>query len=244
MKTRKSLIALVLLLCSVCAWSQDDLIILRDGSEMTAKVVQMDSKQLTYKDNNKRDAPTLSLDLSDIYMVRFKTRGNIYITENGKRKSGENNKWDKTADRIYLINGCEIQAYDLQVNETSILYSLHKPSKKVRPQQLSVQMQNVFMIKYTDGTKDIINNLANDSYLQTPVAAETEVAEEEEETASEEMQVVFHNVKKGDTLSSIARRYNVSTKNIIEWNSLSTKTGPKTKLQEGMQLMLYVQPAK
>lgn len=217
--------------------AQDDLIIMRNGYEMPVKVIQVDSRLVTYKEREK-DEHTLSQDLRDVYMIRYEKRGNIYITDDCKRITGENDKWDKEADRIYLVEGKEIQAYNLSVRPDRISYTLESKIKKKGTAWFSLDPLDVFMIKYADGTKDIITDI---SRKEEPVA-------EEEPTVSEvkdnERQVVFHSVKKGETLNAIAKRYAVTTKELIEWNDLPKTTKASARLQSGTQLMLYVKPAK
>jgi len=219
--------------------AQDDLIVLRDGSELAVKVIQVDGRLVTYKERAKAKRE-LYQDLRDVYMIRYEKRGNIYITDDGKRITGENEKWDKSADRIYLVEGREIQAYNLSVRADRITYSLGSgkglfKKKSSTYMSQSVSPQDVFMIKYADGTKDIITDITR---KEEPAEEEQTVAEAQEN----ERQVVFHNVKKGETLKSIAQRYDVSAKEIIEWNDLPKNTKPTARLQSGTQLMIYVEP--
>ena len=55
---------------------------------------------------------------------------------------------------------------------------------------------------------------------------------------------MFHTVKQGDTLNSLAGEYGVTADNIKEWNELGAKIKPTTRLQPGQQLILYVKPEK
>ena len=55
--------------------------------------------------------------------------------------------------------------------------------------------------------------------------------------------VVFHTVTKGETLSSLSEKYNVSIEDIASWNDLPSKIKPNTPLAVDMQLMIY-QPKK
>lgn len=227
------------------AFAQDDLILLRNGNEIASKVVKVDSKQVTYKENE-RDWHELHQDLKDVYMIRFEKRGNIYITADGKRVTGESDKWLKGADRIYLVSGKEIQAYDLRVGEDEITYALPSGSglfklafKKKADGIFSLSPSEVFLIKYADGSKDIINDL---SIREEP--AKEEVDTLVSELKENERQVTFHNVKAGETLATIAKRYGVTAKELIEWNDLPKYTKATARLQSGTQLMIYVEPAK
>lgn len=98
------------------------------------------------------------------------------------------------------------------------------------------------MIRYNDGTKDIITDIT------TPKPKIEEVAEVVEDTVSaikeNELKVVFHNVKRSQTMAMIAKQYKVSVNDIITWNDLPKATKKTTKLKQGTQLMIYVKPTK
>lgn len=223
------------------AAAQDDLMIFRDGSEKSVKVIQVADKRVTYLPQGKKNTQETYADPKDVYMIRFKERGNVYITPEGKRVTGENRKTDKGADLIYMVEGKEIQAYNLQVLENVIVYQEEKPKKKQYVSPVTVGKDEVFMIKYKDGTKDMITDITAGGH-EAEERAGSEAAEEEP-AKEQELQVVFHNVKKNETLAIISRRYGLAVKDIIEWNDLPPKLKPSTRLQAGMQLMLYVKPS-
>lgn len=222
------------------AAAQEDLMIFRDGSEKRAKVIQVADKRITYKLSEKKKTQEMYANPKDVYMIHFKERGNVYITPEGKRITGENRKNDKDADLIYLIKGKEIQAYNLQVLEYIITYLDERPKKKHFIPSNSISKDEVFMIKYKDGTKDMITDISNgqnDTEVNT-----NEEPKQEEQVKENELQVVFHNVKKNETLTIISKRYGLKIADIKEWNDLPEKMKPNTRLQAGMQLMLYVKP--
>ncbi|MCM1504608.1 MAG: LysM peptidoglycan-binding domain-containing protein [Muribaculum sp.] len=235
------------MLSSQAAFAQKDLIILKNGREFNATILQVNDRQVVYKMSSKKNDAEYTLDNADVYMIRFSQRGNVYINENGRRITGENQKLPKDADIIYLIEGREIPAYEVRVFDSHISYLTAKhTNKKVVPIAEVVPRNKVFMIRYTDGTIDLINDMSAKS--GTPEVAETIRMESDQEVAggeqtpTDELLVVFHNVKKGDTLSSIAERYGVTVSDIISWNELPAKMKPTAKLQPDMQIMLYVTP--
>lgn len=219
--------------------AQNDLIVLRDGTEIASKVMQISVKEVSYKEKA-NDKQSQQIDLKDVYMVRFEKRGNIYITEDCKRITGENDKWNKDADRIYLTKGKEIQAFNLNVKENTITYTLTQKGKGKKSNMIEVETispAEVFMIKYSDGTKDIINDIQAQKEEEAKPETQTSPVKENEK------KVIFHSVKKGETLASIAQRYAVTVAEIIEWNDLSKNTKANTRLQNGTQLMVYVKPS-
>lgn len=238
-----------LLLSIVTAFAQKDLIILKNGREFNASILQVNDRQVVYKLSSKKGEPEFTVDNSEVYMINFAQRGNVYINENGRRITGENQKLPKDANVIYLIAGKEIPAYDVRVFDSHVSYLNRKhTNKKVVPVAEVVPRNEVFMIRYTDGTIDLINDLSARKDPQ-PAVGQIEAdrkAEEAEEArpSNDELLVVFHNVKKGDTLSSIAKRYGVAVPDIITWNELPAKMKSTAKLQPDMQIMLYVTPSE
>jgi LysM repeat protein len=237
-----TLLFFVIVVQSIAAVKIDraDEIILRNGTEMYVNIVQVDDVCVEYLPLSK-NATVESLELGNVYMMKFSKRGNVYITQDGKRRTGENQKLSKDADVIYLVSGMEIPAYEVQVNENKITYLVAPRKKKTMiPIAEILQPSDVFMIKYSDGTKDIINKIPTLKELeemQKPV----EVEPVKEEPKQPEMQVVFYNVKRGDTLMSIAKEYGVTTDELKEWNDLPSNLKPTAKLRADMQFMIYVQ---
>lgn len=220
--------------------AQNDLIILRNGSEIPAKIVLVDGKQITYKEKSNANSKELSQELKDVYMIRYEKRGNIYITEDGKRKTGENDKWKKQWHRIYLVRGEEIQVTNLRINENNISFTpaIDYPQSKVGT-GYNIPLDKVFMVKYSDGTKDIITDITS----KPKVEQVTEVVEDTVSAIKEnELKVVFHNVKRNQTMAMIAKQYKVNVNDIIKWNDLPKATRKTTRLRVGTQLMIYVKP--
>ncbi len=235
---------IALLLSSQTSFAQKDLIILKNGREFNATILQVNDRQVVYKMSSKKNDSEYAVDNSDVYMIRFSQRGNVYINESGKRITGENQRLPKDADVIYLIEGREIPAYDVKVYDSHISYLSSKhTNKKIVPIAEVVPRNNVFMIRYTDGTIDLINDLSAKKVTAEPENSILAENVSDESSAEDELLVVFHNVKNGDTLSSIAERYGVTVPDIISWNELPAKMKPTAKLQPDMQIMLYVTPS-
>lgn len=228
--------------------AQDDLIIFRNGDEKEVRIVMVSSDEVTYSESAK-GGPIIKDKLKDVYMLRYSKRGNVYVTEDCKRITGENQKIDKDANVIYLIKGREILAYDLKIQENTVAYSAKPKSKSlfgkkdtVEPMH-SLDISEVFFIKYIDGTKDLINDITaerKEAEEQARKEAEEKAQAEEELKKINETKVIFHNVKKGETLAIIAKRYHISCGDIIEWNDLPKNTKQNAKLKPDMQLMIYV----
>lgn len=225
--------------------SRADKIIFKDGQTLDAYITQISKEQIQYRLSSKKNDALQYIDLTDAYMIKFAKRGNVYITPDGKRVTGENQKLDRNADIIYLVKGGEIQAYNLQVGVDKITYQTAPKAKKGHiPQQQVLAPFQVFMIAYSDGTRDIITDLTQPDPLRYAyqVPQEMQVPQEEAEPSAPEKQVIFHSVKRGESLSAIAERYNVTIEELKEWNELPKQLKGHAKLQADMQLMIYVNP--
>lgn len=238
---------LSLLGISATAISQDDIIIKRDGSELNAKIIQVDNNRVTYKELDSKQAPEYYLESKDVYMIHYEKRGNVYFSPFGQRRTGEQRKRDKNADLIYLVYGKEIEAYNLQIIDNFVVYqekkgksSLLKDAPLVQAKDLKTS--DIFLIKYKDGTKEIFTPLA--APVEESAQDEESVNEEEANSQAEQLQVIFYDTKTGETLSEIADRYSVTVAEIKQWNDLSTSVKATSKLKRGMRLMLYVKNTK
>ncbi len=217
-----------------------DHIIFRDGREQDAKLYQITNDKIIYSSNGNRSVIKEEIPTADVYMVYLEKQGNIYLTPDGKRITGETKRVDPNKlDAIYLVSGAEIGAKNIRITEEAIQYinpsnggilsNLLAPSGK--DEACTIPKSEVFMIRYKSGMVDIITSIL------------PELEEEQQQTEEEEQQpqfiVLFHAVSKGDTLSSVADKYNVTTDQIKEWNELAPKTKETTPLTIGMQLMIY-----
>lgn len=216
-----------------------DHIILRNGEEYDVKLQQITDEMVTYALNVKKHVAIESIPTKDVYMVSIENQGNLYLTQDGKRISGETSRVDRRKyDVIYLVSGGEIGAKSILLTEGEIKYAPVKKSSLLANLLGASEIDGVqtlpnhevFMIRYKSGMKDIV----------TPIE-KTEPEEQliEEEPQISQYKVLFHAVTKGQNLKTIAEEYNVTVTQIIEWNDLPAKSKPETPLTVGMQLMIY-----
>lgn len=225
-------IILPLMLCAVPS-AHADLILLRDGSEIecTIRLVSdTDIKYLLPRNDQQMSTPT-----SDVYMLNFNKRGNVYISPQGKRITGENRPIPKGADIVYLVEGKEIPAFNLNINDEEISFLDQKPSKKSIPVAKVYKRSEVFKIVYRDGSTDVITPF--DSSTQNSSTTDGSGA------IQPEYKAIIHTVSGKETLASIASRYGVDAEDIMEWNSLDPRLAPTSEITTGRQLMIYVMPA-
>lgn len=217
-----------------------DHIILRNGQEFDVKLHQITNENVIYSPDGNQAIARESIPTKDIYMIYIEKQGNIYLSPDGKRITGETNRVDpKKYDVIYMVSGGEIGAKSITLTENVINYT---PAKRKNLLESilgaseidgvqSLQKQEVFMIRYKSGMIDII----------TPINKTDEPKEEvkEKELQTPQYIVLFHAVTKGQNLKTIAGKYNVSITQLIEWNDLPAKSNPTAPLTAGMQLMIY-----
>lgn len=215
-----------------------DKIILRDGSMLDAKIQQITQSSVRFK-NETSGVKLDELPLTDIYLIKSSKRGNLFFTQEGRRKTGEQPEIDSKASVIYTTDFREIPVYSIEFDVDKIIYQTSKPDRK-NPQPLRkvIPQSIVFMVVYPDGSSDIFTDLTKD---QTYVPQTEEAVNQEQ--AQDDLKVVFHNVKQGETLVSLAKRYDVEVADIREWNEIGATTKDATPLKPGLQLMLYVKNA-
>lgn len=245
----KNLICAIVFFCCALSVTAKDLVMLRNGLEMQVYVVQVGNDRLVYKVSDDDDATMEFVDVKDVYMIFYEKRGIVYITQEGKRVSEDAMVTellinDDAPSNVYLKKGKIYPAYNLQILEDEIVFDRVVAmkqkffSKKKEMAKITLSKDEVFLIKYKDGTKDIINEFAPKE--EPKVEIEVELQEPEKPT-EDVQQVIFHNVKSGDTLAKLAKRYNVTVEEIKEWNDLPEKLKSTARLQNDMQLMLYVE---
>ena len=214
-----------------------DHIILRNGQESDVKLFQINDEKIVYGYIGDRTNAKHEVLSTEVFMVYIEKQGNVYITAEGKRISGESERIDPKKNHvIYLVQGKEIGAEDIEINENYIKYTIKTKESGIAgligKSNLSVatlEKSDVFMIRYKSGMVDII----------TPFDAS-----DKKDTISSEIQnpqyvVLFHSVSKGETLESIALKYNVDSNDIKGWNDLPARIKNNTPLTVGMQLMIY-----
>lgn len=214
----KELIPIALLLCSTHAQAQDDMIIYRDGRIRKAKIIQVNTDRTLF--NTGRKTPEEWVDNSDVYMLKFKERGNVAFNEKGERILTGPGAKDLTRMGImmYLISGKELVAFDLEMDRTTIRY---KQKNKKNAPIASIDKSEVFMLRYPDGSRDILNDImpkqtAEELKPAVPQnTAETEAAGEESEDKTPALRPAVITTKKG-TKTTVYVKQETKTKIIYK----------------------------
>lgn len=217
-----------------------DMILLTNGDELPGKVEKISNNEVTL-DISKIKKSTVDKEIihvRDIYMIKYKDRGNVYFLSDGRRNTGENQQLAKDADVIYLLSGMEIPAWNTKMEYGVVKYDNDKNKKKSK--ERIVNLNQIFMIKYADGSREVINDLSalrKEEYKKKAAAAKNKQSQKSD-SDEPKYKVVFHTVKAGETLKTIATIYAVTPAQIREWNELNSSITEATKLKAGTQLMI------
>lgn len=160
---RKIFICIFILFCGLSSFAQD-MIILRDGSEIQCKVELISNGTVSYINDGESD----ELLTSQIYMIKYKLRGNVFYSSNGEviyNANGNNKKESKlsnTSIAIYLREGAEIIASEINIMGNEIKYVVDNGFFRKNTLE-TVKKDKVFLIRYGDGSKELVNSLDDDT---------------------------------------------------------------------------------
>lgn len=138
-------------------YGQRDYILLRDGSERKVKIVMVKSDNTIFTVDENSSVQE-SIPNSDIYMIKYDKRGNVFFTEDGERFSGNGDgKIPQNSTVIYLLKGKEIIGYNVEMGTDQVRFT---PSKKKGKDVSSIDKSEIFLIAYPDETKEMLNDFA------------------------------------------------------------------------------------
>lgn len=162
-----------------------DAIIYRDGRVKEVKIIQTNNDKTLFKESDNKKATEEYVENTKVFMLKFKTRGNVVFNSNGERilTTSEHIQIPKDAIVVYYKDGREVPAYNLTMDANVVSF---KTSKKGKDNPIFSPKSDVFMISYPDGTRDILTNLAVEEQHQRERDAEEArlKAQKEEKTDS------------------------------------------------------------
>ena len=166
----RRIIHALLLPMAINAYAQDA-IIYRDGRVKEVKIIQTNNDKTLFKEADNKHAAEEYVDNKQVFMLKFKTRGNVVFNANGERilATSERIQIPKDAVVVYYKDGREVPAYNLTMDANVVSF---KPSKKAKNRPIYSAKSEVFMIRYPDGTRDILTNLAVEEQRQREREAE------------------------------------------------------------------------
>lgn len=161
------------------AYAQDA-IIYRDGRVKSVKIIQTNNDKTLFRESGNKKAPEEYVENTKVFMLKFKTRGNVVFNSNGERilATSEPTQIPKDAVVVYYKDGREVPAYNLTMDANVISF---KTDKKTKDRPVFSPKSDVFMIRYPDGTRDILTNLAVEEQRQRERETEEERLKEQRE---------------------------------------------------------------
>lgn len=171
-----------------------DAILFRDGRVKSVKIIQTNNDKTLFRESDNKKAPEEYVENTKVFMLKFKTRGNVVFDSNGERilATSEPTQIPKDAVVVYYKDGREVPAYNLTMDANVVSF---KTDKKTKDRPVFSPKSEVFMISYPDGTRDILVNLAQEEQQQREREAEeaklkaqdeAEVADSIQSAATEE----------------------------------------------------------
>ena len=147
----------LLLLIAINGYAQDA-IIFRDGRVKSVKIIQTNNDKTLFKESDKRNASEEYVENTKVFMLKFKTSGNVVFNGSGERilTTSEHIQIPKDAIVVYYKDGREVPAYNLTMDTNLVSF---RTSKKAKTRPIFSPKADVFMIRYPDGTRDILTNL-------------------------------------------------------------------------------------
>ena len=148
-----------------------DAIIFRDGRVKSVKIIQTNNDKTLFKESGNKNASEEYVENTKVFMLKFKTRGNVVFNANGERilTTSEHIEIPRDAIVVYYKDGREIPAYNLTMDASVVSF---KTSKSAKDRPIFSPKSEVFMIRYPDGTRDILTNLAVEEQQQREREAE------------------------------------------------------------------------
>lgn len=136
-----------------------DAIICRDGRIKEVKIIQTNNNKTLYRESNTKNATEESIDNTKLFMLKFKTRGNIVFNSKGERilSTSEPVQIPRDAIVVYYKDGREVSCFNLTMDANTICY---RTGKKGKGLVKTSDKSEVFMVRYPDGTRDILTDLA------------------------------------------------------------------------------------
>ncbi len=228
----RTLLIFAIAFLSFFASFAEDGVILRNGEETSGKLLMITDTYVSFKGKKNK---LVDFKLEDVYCIKRDSREDIFYTRTGERKSMPKNEYQSGCDRIYLVDGEEIIGWGASISGQTLSYRTSKDKQRALSSNQDIPVERVFMVVYSDGSKDVLNKID----LRKP-----EPEKKEEPAKSEQqLQVIFHNVEKGETVKSIAAKYDVSIEDFRDWNDISSKISNTQRLPVGKQMVIYTKVA-
>lgn len=193
-----------------------DAIIFRDGRVKSVKIIQTNNDKTLFRESDNKKATEEHVENTKVFMLKFRTRGNVVFNSNGERilATSEPTQIPKDAVVVYYKDGREVPAYNLTMDANVVSF---KTNKKTKDRPVFSPKSEVFMIRYPDGTRDILTNLA------------VEEQQQREREAEEARIKAQRKAEKADSIKAAATEEEASTTNPKK-ATIVTKKGVRMKV--------------
>jgi hypothetical protein len=161
---KKTILVIVGLIMSFLANAQD-MILLRNGDEIQCKVDMISNGIVSYQENGTRS----QMPTTQLYMIKYEKRGKAFFNSEGESNYNSEStsaKLSKKDIAIYLCDGGEIIASEVKFLDDNIDYKASNKKKwnaiipiKKSGEWNSLAKEKVFLIRYFDGSREVINDL-------------------------------------------------------------------------------------
>lgn len=128
----KAIELITLLVFNTTTSYAQDLIIYRDGRVQQAKIIQTNNDKTLFKEWGDKHATEEFVDNNKVFMLKFKTRGNVVFDGNGRRilTTSDPVQIPKDAIVVYYKDGREVPVYNLTMDADIVCYKTTKSGKK------------------------------------------------------------------------------------------------------------------
>ena len=135
-----------------------DYVVFRDGRMQSVKIIQIDNEKTLVMESGANSASEHYIMNREIFMLKSNTRGNIVFNRFGERilTTSETVDVPKGAMSIICVDGREIVGYNVRVENDNVTYNT---AKKGKGQQLSLPVAEVFLINYSNGSRDVLTSI-------------------------------------------------------------------------------------
>lgn len=215
-----------------------DAIIFRDGRVKPVKIIQVNNDKTLYKDSGDKMAAEEFVENTQLFMLKFKTRGNVVFNSKGERvyTVSEHTQIPKDAIVIYYKDGKEVPAYSLTMDANVVTFST---SKRDKGNPVLAQKTDIFMICYPDGTRDILTNLAMEEQkerereataLRLKAEREAEIADSIQKASTAEESASAQSPRKATIVTKKGARMKVwvcsETATMVSYKKTNTPKAP------------------
>lgn len=216
---RRILMSIFLLGLTSTTINAQDAIIFRDGRVKSVKIIQTNNDKTLFRESDNKKAPEEYVENTKVFMLKFRTRGNVVFNSNGERilATSEPTQIPKDAVVVYYKDGREVPAYNLTMDANVVSF---KTDKKTKDRPVFSPKSEVFMIRYPDGTRDILTNLAVEEQQQR---------EREAEEARIKAQREAEKAEEADSIKAVATEEAASATNPKK-ATIVTKKGVRMKV--------------